>query len=205
MFRISTWFYRNTWRPWARLASHIPSQTRRESFLGYFGPLSLIVLLGLWACSLIFGFALLQFGSGAHLSTGREPITFGLLLYQGGETFFTLGYGDIVPASRFARALSVGEAFMGFAFLGVVIGYLPTIYSAFSRREIEISLLNYFPALPAAPTRAHSTNSSATGNDGLPKFWKATCRIRCSVFIARSTATSHGLARSPLSLMPLHW
>ena len=31
---------------------------------------------------------------------------------------------------------------MGFAFLGVVIGYLPTIYSSFSKREIEISLLD---------------------------------------------------------------
>jgi hypothetical protein len=163
MFRISTWFYRNTWRPWARLASHIPSQTRRESFLGYFGPLSLIVLLGLWACSLIFGFALLQFGSGAHLSTGREPITFGLLLYQGGETFFTLGYGDIVPASRFARALSVGEAFMGFAFLGVVIGYLPTIYSAFSRREIEISLLDARAGSP--PSAAELLSRAASSSD----------------------------------------
>ncbi len=163
MFRISIWFYRNTWRPWARLGSHIPSQNRRESFLGYFGPLSLIVLLGLWACSLIFGFALLQYGSGAHLSTGNEPITFGLLLYQSGETFFTLGYGDIVPASGFSRALSVGEAFMGFAFLGVVIGYLPTIYSAFSRREIEISLLDARAGSP--PSAAELLTRAASSSD----------------------------------------
>jgi len=162
MFRISTWFYRNTWVPWARLASHIPSQTRRESFFGYFGPLSLIVLLSLWACSLIFGFALLQYGGG-HLSTGNEPITFGLLLYQSGETFFTLGYGDIVPASGFSRALSVGEAFMGFAFLGVVIGYLPTIYSAFSRREIEISLLDARAGSP--PSAAELLTRAASSPD----------------------------------------
>jgi hypothetical protein len=163
MFRISTWFYRNTWVPWARLASHIPSQTRRESFFGYFGPLSLIVLLSLWACSLIFGFALLQYGGGGHLSTGNEPITFGLLLYQSGETFFTLGYGDIVPASGFSRALSVGEAFMGFAFLGVVIGYLPTIYSAFSRREIEISLLDARAGSP--PSAAELLTRTASSPD----------------------------------------
>ncbi len=47
---------------WARLTSHIKSQTRREAFLGYFGPLSMIALLGLWACGLIFAFALLQYG-----------------------------------------------------------------------------------------------------------------------------------------------
>ncbi len=141
-FRITSWFYRNTWVPWARLASHIKSQTRRETFLGYFGPLSMILLLGLWACGLIFAFALLQYGSGEHLLTGNLQINFRLLLYHSGETFFTLGYGDITPATGLSRTLSVAEAGMGFAFLGVVIGYLPTIYSAFSRREIEISLLD---------------------------------------------------------------
>jgi len=38
--------------------------------------------------------------------------------------------------------LTVLQSGLGFAFLGVVIGYLPTIYSSFSRREIEISLLD---------------------------------------------------------------
>jgi hypothetical protein len=163
LLRISNWFYRNTWRPWARLASHIPSQIRREAFLGYFGPLSLIVLLGLWACSLIFGFALLQYGSGEHLFTGNQPITFRLLLYHSGETFFTLGYGDITPASSFSRVLSVAEAGMGFAFLGVVIGYLPTIYSAFSRREIEISLLDARAGSP--PSAAELLSRAASSAD----------------------------------------
>src|SRR5438067_13639708 len=151
-FRITSWFYRNTWVPWARLTSHIKSQTRRETALGYFGPLSMIALLGLWACGLIFGFALLQYGGGEHLFTGNQPINFRLLLYHSGETFFTLGYGDITPVSGVARALAVFEAGMGFGFLGVVIGYLPTIYSAFSRREIEISLLDARAGSP--PTAA---------------------------------------------------
>jgi len=151
-FRITSWFYRNTWRRWARLTAHIKSQTRRESFFGYFGPLSLIVLLALWACGLIFGFALLQYGSGEHLLTGNLKINFRLLLYHSGETFFTLGYGDIIPSSAVARALAVCEAGLGFGFLGVVIGYLPTIYSSFSRREIEISLLDARAGSP--PTAA---------------------------------------------------
>ena len=165
-FRITSWFYRNTWRPWARLASHIKSQTRRESFLGYFGPLSMIALLGLWACGLIFGFALLQYASGEHLVSAGVPITFRLLLYHSGETFFTLGYGDITPASTFSRLLAVFEAGMGFAFLGVVIGYLPTIYTAFSRREIEISLLDARAGSPPSAaellTRAANTSDTAS-------------------------------------------
>jgi len=151
-FRLTAWFYRRTWIPWRGLASRIGSASRRENFLGYFGPLSLILLLVFWAFGLIFGFALLQYGVGEHVVLGNERVTFGTVFYLSGETFFTLGYGDITPTSGIARALAVSEAGMGFAFLGVVIGYLPTIYSSFSRREIEISLLDARAGSP--PTAA---------------------------------------------------
>ncbi len=151
-FRITVWFYRNTWIPWRKITSLIKSPGRRENFLGYFGPLSLLFLLALWACGLIFGFALLQYGAGEHVILSNEPVTFGRVIYLSGSTFFTLGYGDIIPTSALARALAVLEAGMGFGFLGTVIGYLPTIYSSFSRREIEISLLDARAGSP--PTAA---------------------------------------------------
>jgi Ion channel len=141
-FRLTAWFYRRTWIPWRRIAAHIQTPSRQQSFLGYFGPLSLIMLLIFWAAGLIFSFALLQFGIGGHEQLGNEPITFSRILYHSGETFFTLGYGDIVPTSGGARFLSVFEAGMGFGFLGVVIGYLPVVYGSFSRREIQISMLD---------------------------------------------------------------
>ena len=141
-FRLTSWFYRHTWVPWVRLSRLIRVNSWRENFLGYFGPFSLILLLVFWAIGLIFGFTLLQFGLGEHLRLGNEPINFGVLLYHSGETFFTLGYGDITPTSGVARTLAVMEAGMGFAFLGVVVGYLPVVYSSFSNREIEISLLD---------------------------------------------------------------
>jgi hypothetical protein len=151
-YRITSWFYRRTWVPWRKITTHIQSPSRRENFLGYFGPLSLLFLLAFWAGTLIFGFALLQFGAGEHIQLSGAPITFGLLLYHSGETFFTLGYGDIVPTSPIARLLAVLEAGMGFGFLGTVIGYLPTIYAAFSRREVQISLLDARAGSP--PTAA---------------------------------------------------
>jgi Ion channel len=141
-FKLTAWFYRRTWIPWRGIARRIKPLSRQQNFLGYFGPLSLILLLVFWAAGLIFGFALVQYGIGGHEQLGNEPITFGRILYHSGETFFTLGYGDIVPTSRGARALSVMEAGMGFAFLGVVIGYIPVVYASFSRREIQISMLD---------------------------------------------------------------
>src|SRR3954465_1431514 len=174
-FRITILFSRNTWAPYAKLASHIKSQTRRETVLGYFGPLSMIALLVIWALGLIFAFALLQHGGGEHLAFGNQPIIFRLLLYHSGETFFTLGYGDITPASYYSRALSVLEAGTGFGFLAVVIGYLPTIYTAFSRREIEISLLDARAGSPpsAAELLTRSLSSLDVGNlDRLFHDWE---------------------------------
>ncbi len=141
-FKLTAYFYRRTWIPWRNIASYIKKPSRQQNFLGYFGPLSLILLLGVWAAGLIFGFALIQYGIGGHEQLSGERLTFGKILYHSGETFFTLGYGDIVPTSGGARALSVFEAGMGFAFLGVVIGYIPVVYSSFSKREIQISMLD---------------------------------------------------------------
>jgi hypothetical protein len=151
-FKLTAWFYRRTWIPWRNIAGRIRTPSRQQNFLGYFGPLSLIMLLAFWAATLIMGFALLQYGIGGHEQLSHEPITFGRIIYHSGQTFFTLGYGDILPTSSLARSLSVIEAGMGFAFLGVVIGYLPVVYASFSRREIQISMLDARAGSP--PTAA---------------------------------------------------
>lgn len=166
-FRLTAYVYRRTWIPWRRVAGWIKKPSRQQNFLGYFGPLSLILLLMVWAASLILGFALIQYGIGSHEQLGQEPITFGRLVYQSGETFFTLGYGDIVPTSPTSRALSVVEAGMGFAFLGVVIGYIPIVYSSFSRREIQISMLDARAGSPPTASELLVRLAGRTENPGV--------------------------------------
>src|SRR5438309_11833878 len=80
-FKLTAWFYRQTWIPWRRLARHIKPSSRQQNFLGYFGPLSLILLLGFWAMGLILGFALVQYGIGGHEQLSKEPLTFGKIVY----------------------------------------------------------------------------------------------------------------------------
>src|ERR1700738_3940960 len=84
-FKLTAWFYRRTWIPWIKIARHIKTPSRQQAFLGYFGPLSLILLLACGAWGLFLGFALLQFGTGGHEQLGNEPITFGRILYHSGE------------------------------------------------------------------------------------------------------------------------
>src|ERR1700686_2388456 len=71
-FRITVWFYRNTWRPRRKITGLIKSPGRRENFLGYFGPLSLLFLLALWAGALMMGFALLVYCAGEHVQVSNE-------------------------------------------------------------------------------------------------------------------------------------
>ena len=145
--RLTRLFLLMSWALWTGASKRLTSQaewessTPRDRRLGVYGPLALLLLLGLWANSLIFGFALLHWGLGSALTQHGRP-GLGTDLYFSGTTFFTLGLGDVVPNSRGARFVTVAEAATGFSFLALIIGYLPTIYSAFAAREVDIILLD---------------------------------------------------------------
>ena len=150
--RLARLFYRSTWLPWAAMARHIRLRKRREAILGFFGPLSLIFLLSVWALGLVFGFALLQFGLGSALLAPGWEVGFGTDLYVSGTTLFTLGLGDVTPTATGSRVIEIVESGVGFGFLAIVIGYLPVVYQSFSRREVNISLLDARAGSP--PTAA---------------------------------------------------
>jgi hypothetical protein len=141
-FRYARLFYRATWRIWRFLALRFAVGKRREAFLGIFGPLSLLGLFASWIVALILGFAVIYWSRNYPLQAPESNVDFLSYLYLSGTTFFTLGLGDIVPLSATARALAVIEAGTGFAFLAVLITYLPVLYQAFSRREATISLMD---------------------------------------------------------------
>jgi Ion channel len=140
--RLTSTFYRGTWAPIAGIARRFPPGRKRDRYLSYYGPLSLILLIIVWAVGLVLGFALLQWAAHSPLQTPEHLDHFGAYLYMSGVTFFTLGFGDVFPLANLGRALAVVEAGTGFGFLAVVIGYLPVLYQSFSRREVTISMLD---------------------------------------------------------------
>jgi hypothetical protein len=141
-YRFARFFYRSTWKCWAAAAHLIRANKWRQTFLSLFGPLSLLTLFVLWALGLILAFALLHWSVSTALNMPGIETGLGAYLYYSGVTFFTLGYGDVVPITPAGRALAVAEAGMGFGFMAVIIGYLPVLYQAFSAREMTISLLD---------------------------------------------------------------
>src|SRR5260370_7867868 len=140
-FRLSRWFYLVNWMLWSGGGRKMGTGNRGEFYLSYYGPASLIFLLIAWALVLILAFALFQWGLNDPLNAPEKHLTFGTYLYMSGTTFFTLGYGDVTPLTGLGRILADAEAGMGFGFLALIIGYVPIIYQAFSRREDYISLL----------------------------------------------------------------
>jgi hypothetical protein len=156
--RLARAFYRLTWRPYAVIARRIGNDARREAYLSFYGPLSLILLVGVWAVVLVLGFGLLHWADGQG--------DFGTDLYLSGTTFFTLGLGDVLPNSGVARAVTVVEAGTGFGFLALVIGYLPIVYQMFARREMNVSLLDHRAGSP--PSAAELLRRNVDGGDLSP-------------------------------------
>ncbi|MFZ1941273.1 MAG: potassium channel family protein [Terracidiphilus sp.] len=150
--RITSLFYVTTWRPWAFFARLLHNPRKRETLLSFYGPLSLILLLVVWAGALVMGFALTFYALGSPFNDAAQKPDFRSDIYVSGTTIFTLGLGDVTPRDPWARTLVILESGTGLGFLAVVMGYFPVLYSAFSRREVSISLLDARAGSP--PTAA---------------------------------------------------
>jgi hypothetical protein len=148
-FRLARAWIRTIWLPW-RLAADWVRPAARERFLAIFGPLALLGLIGLWAVCLIIGFGGLHWAAGSHIAPTVAGSALSDDLYMSGTTFTTLGLGDLHPVGRVARLLTVVEAATGFAFLAIVVAYLPVLYQSFSRREAQLTLLDAWAGSPPA-------------------------------------------------------
>lgn len=168
--RLARLFFRFSWGLYSAVARRISATKKRESYLSYFGPLSLLTLFVLWASALVFAFAAIHWALGSAVGAPRLRPSFGTDLYFSGTTFFTLGMGDVVPTNGFAKALAVLEAGTGFGFLAIVVSYLPTLYGSCSQRETNISLLDARAGSPPTAAELLRRHGSRQIQDGLGQY-----------------------------------
>jgi hypothetical protein len=178
----------------------MPARTfaRRDSALAWQAPMFLVMRLGVWIGLLYLGWALMLLP--------LVPGGFGRAFAESGSSMFTLGYA--APGSDTATIVDYVAAFSGLVVVGLQIGYLPTLYSAFNRRETEVTLLISRAGLPAwgpellARTRYGIGGNSDSGRvlDQLFGTWE-----RWSAEVAESHTTYPVLTRlrSPRPLS--HW
>jgi voltage-gated potassium channel Kch len=167
-YRISRVYYTIFWASWRLIAAKLLAKSkRRAGFLGVFGPLSLLGIFATWVAGLVVGFALLQWGLNdlILMNVGHGDVGLGTYLYLSGTTFFTLGYGDVTPAQTLGRVLAVAESGLGFGFLAAILSYLPALFQSYSRREVDISLLDARAGSPPSASqlilRAARTDSAS--------------------------------------------
>jgi hypothetical protein len=173
--RLTRVFYILTWRPLVAVAGWVKNSGARERIYGAYGPVSLLLLLGLWATMLVLGFGCLYFALGTpfgdaingHASLGAMARTD---LYVSGTTLFTLGLGDVTPQSHMARLLVVLQSGTGLGFVALVIGYLPVLYQAFSRREISVAMLDGRAGSPPTATELLKRHGHEGGDRDLSRL-----------------------------------
>ena len=180
-----------------QLARLVRTFERRDRILAWQSPLALLTRLAVWLGLLVVGFALLLLPSlDGHV---------GAAFSAAGSSMFTLGYA--APVGTGSTTLEYLAAFVGLVVIGLQVGYLPTYYAAFTRRETEVSLLASRAGVPAwgpeilARTRWGIDDDSTT--QILEELFTAWERWAAEVAESHSTYLSLARLRSPRPLS--HW
>lgn len=138
-----------------------PYETR-DRIMAYYGPVSLMLLPAWWLVLLSLGY------TAMFWAVGVRPIEEAFV--DSGSSLLTLGFAH--PQAAGAEVLAFTEAALGLALIALLISYLPTIYGAFSRRELRVSLLEVHADSPPSPvvmiTRIHRLH----GLDALGPMWE---------------------------------
>jgi len=138
---VSRGIMRVVWRGFHPLARRAP---RAFSLAG---PTALILIVALWAMSLVLGWALIfwpHIDSGFAFQEGAEHREFIDSIYISLTTLATVGFGDITPDAGWLRIITPFEALIGFGLLTASIAWLGSIYPVLQRRRslaYEIYLL----------------------------------------------------------------
>jgi hypothetical protein len=116
------------------------SYERRDRVLAVQGPVQLIMQIVGWLALYELGFGLLiwPFDGNGGLAGAME---------QAGSALCTLGF--LAPRESGVAALDALAALAGLGTVALQIGYLPTLYAAFNRREALITMLDSRAGVPS--------------------------------------------------------
>jgi hypothetical protein len=112
---------------------------RRDRVLAWQAPTTLLLRLAVWIGLLVVGYALVLLPE-VHGGLSKA-------FSQAGSSMFTLGYA--APSGASTTAVDYVAAYTGLVVVGLQIGYLPTLYAAFNRRETLVTLLTSRAGVPA--------------------------------------------------------
>src|SRR4051794_23760921 len=140
---LTRWVFvgmRSVFNLWGRQAKTFEQQDRS---LAMYAPMSLVALPFTWVALVVTGFTFINW------SLGIDPLR--RAFYLSGSSLLTLGIE--APPDVPTHLAAYVEAVVGLGLIALLISYLPSIYTAFQRREVAVTLLT---------TRAGSPPSAIT-------------------------------------------
>jgi len=166
---------------------------RRDRVLATQAAAILLTQLVGWLGIFVLGYTLLIWPTrGANISSA---------LTDAGSSIFTLGFSE--PKGAAPAALVFVAAATGMVVVALQVGYLPTLYAAFNRRETEVALLvsrsgapSWGPELLARTYYALGTGVSSI--DTLPELYRTWERWAADVAESHTTYLPLVRFRSPL-------
>ena len=134
---------------------------RRHRIRGTFAPVVLLTLPLVWSLGLVVAFAFVYYGLGVDSAVGAFELS--------GSSLTTLGF--VVAPSTATRFVAIVEALLGLAVVALMIGFLPTFYGTFSRREVAVGRLTTRAGEPPRPADFLARLAAIGGLDTIGDLW----------------------------------
>jgi hypothetical protein len=134
----------------------------KDRIMAFFAPISLLTLVPVWLALVLAGYA------GMLWATGNETIFQAFQL--SGSSLLTLGFA--ITDNPWQTILVFSEALIGLILIALLIAYLPTMYSAFSRREAAVTLLEVRAGQPPSAVEIILRYHRIQGFGQLTELWR---------------------------------
>jgi len=135
---------------------------RRDAIMAYYAPIGLMLLLPTWYLLILLGYAAMFWA----LNVGDLFIIFRL----SGSSLISLGFD--ASETLLVTMLVFSEAMIGLILVAMLIAYLPTMYSAFSRREQVVNMLEVRAGSPPSALEMLLRFHRNHGLEKLSDYWK---------------------------------
>lgn len=172
--------------PGQLLRKRITNYELRDRILAYEGPISLLVLLGVWVLGYILSLGLLV------LPVVHNPFA---ALGQAGSSLVTLGI--VSTPAGWTQLIDILAGLTGLFIVALQIAYLPTLYGAFNRRETEVTMLVARAGEPVWGPEILARAELMELIDELPDFYRQWERWAADVQESHASYPALMLFRSP--------
>ncbi|MFN2139682.1 MAG: hypothetical protein ACK2U5_04325 [Candidatus Promineifilaceae bacterium] len=123
--------FRVMWLVFGPLMRYAKSYERRDRMMAFYAPLTVLLVVVFWLVLVLIGYTLMYYATGSSALVEAFRLS--------GSSLLTLGFQS--EHNNWQLILVFSEAAIGLGLVALLIAYLPTMYSAFSKREESVNLL----------------------------------------------------------------